>query len=112
MTLFQAAPPNFNPFGGETKLDSKNPDRGPLPERTDDNTVPLAITHATYKIQSKNPGVTEIAEIPGRGHSLVIDSGWEAVANPGLSVIQRFPRRACIRVALATLGYVLPCRRR
>jgi pimeloyl-ACP methyl ester carboxylesterase len=90
--LFQAAIANFNPFGGETKLDSKNPDRGPLLiiAGTDDNTVPLAITHATYKIQAKNPGVTEIVEIPGRGHSLVIDSGWQAVADPALSFIQRF----------------------
>lgn len=74
--LFQVAVANFNPFGGETKLDSKNPDRGPLLiiAGTDDNTVPLAITHATYKIQAKNPGITEIVEIPGRGHSLVIDS--------------------------------------
>ncbi len=90
--LFQAALANFNPFGGETKLDSKNPDRGPLLiiAGTDDNTVPLAITHATYKIQSKNPGVTKIVEIPGRGHSLVIDSGWQAVADPALSFIQRF----------------------
>src|ERR1700681_3416520 len=60
--LFQAAVANFNPFGGETRLGSKNPDRGPLLiiAGDSDNTVPLAITNATYKIQSKNPGVTEI----------------------------------------------------
>jgi len=44
-------------------------------------------THATYKIRSKNPGVTEI---PGRGHLLVIDSGWQGVADPALSFVQRF----------------------
>jgi hypothetical protein len=67
--LLQAATANFNPFGGHTKLDSKSPDRGPLLiiAGTDDNTVPSAITHATYKIQSKNPGITKIVEIPGRG---------------------------------------------
>ena len=90
--LFQAATANFNPFGGETTLDWKNPNRGPLLiiAGTDENAVPLAISHATYKIQSKNPGVTEIIEIPGRGHSLVIDSGWQAVADPALGFIQRF----------------------
>ena len=90
--VVQAATANFNPFGGETKLDSKNPERGPLLiiAGTDDNTVPLAITHATYKIQSKNPGVTEIAEIPGSGHSLVIDGSWQGVAEPALGFIQRF----------------------
>ncbi|MDQ1569663.1 MAG: hypothetical protein QOF79_337 [Actinomycetota bacterium] len=90
--LFQAAIANFNPFGGETKVDSKNPNRGPLLviAGTKDNTVPLAITHATYKIQSKNPGVTEIAEIPGRGHSLVIDSGWKDVAEEALAFAKRF----------------------
>jgi hypothetical protein len=45
------------PFGGETRVDSKNPDRGPLLviAGDSDNTVPVAITNATYKIQSKNP---------------------------------------------------------
>jgi hypothetical protein len=28
--LFQAAWANFNPFGGETAVDVKNPQRGPL----------------------------------------------------------------------------------
>jgi len=37
--------------------------------------VPPAITNASFKIQAKNPGVTEIEHIKGRGHSLVIDHG-------------------------------------
>ncbi|MDQ1547332.1 MAG: hypothetical protein QOH69_2236 [Actinomycetota bacterium] len=90
--LFEAATANFNPFSGETAVDSKNPDRGPLLiiAGTLDNTVPLAITHASYKIQAKNPGVTEIIEIPGRGHSLVIDSGWKDVAQTALDFVKRF----------------------
>lgn len=35
-----------------------------------DHTVPWAIAHASYKQQEKNRAVTEIKEIPGRGHSL------------------------------------------
>jgi non-heme chloroperoxidase len=90
--LFQAAVANFNPFGGETKLDSKNPDRGPMLiiAGDSDNTVPLAITGASYKIQSKNPGTTEIEYIKGRGHSLVIDHGWREVANVALSFVKRY----------------------
>ena len=90
--LFEAATANFNPFSGETAVDSKNPDRGPLLIIAGalDNTVPLAITHASYKIQAKNPGVTEIAEIPGRGHSLTIDSGWKDVAQTALDFVKRF----------------------
>lgn len=90
--LFEAATANFNPFSGETAVDSKNPERGPLLIIAGalDNTVPLAITHASYKIQSKNPGLTEIAEIPGRGHSLIIDSGWKDVAQTALDFVKRF----------------------
>jgi pimeloyl-ACP methyl ester carboxylesterase len=88
--LFQAAFANFNPFGGETKVDSENPNRGPLLiiAGEKDNTVPLAITQASFKIQSKNTGVTEIAEIPGRGHSLIIDSGWREVADTALAFVE------------------------
>ena len=90
--LFQAAVANFNPFGGETQLDSKNPQRGPLLiiAGDSDNTVPPAITNASYKIQSKNPGVTEIEHIKGRGHSLVIDHGWKDVADAALTFVKRF----------------------
>lgn len=90
--LFQAAFANFNPFGGETAVDSKNPERGPMliigGEK--DHTVPPAITNASYKIQAKNPGVTEQVTIPGRGHSLTIDAGWREVADTVLAFVQRY----------------------
>jgi len=72
------------------------PFRGVLPlpasslKSAEDNTVPLAITRATYKQQSKNPGITEIVEVPGRGHSLTIDHGWQEVAETALAFVQRF----------------------
>jgi pimeloyl-ACP methyl ester carboxylesterase len=90
--LFQAAVANFNLFGGETRVDHTNPGRGPLliVAGEADNTVPLAITEASYKIQAKNPGVTEIARIEGRGHSLVIDHGWQEVAETALAFVKRF----------------------
>jgi non-heme chloroperoxidase len=90
--LFQASIANFNPLS-ETRVDSKNPERGPLLviAGANDHTIPLAVTEATFKIQSKhNPGVTEIERIPGRGHSLVIDNGWKEVAAVAVKFIQRF----------------------
>jgi pimeloyl-ACP methyl ester carboxylesterase len=92
LPLFQAAVANFNPVS-ETRVDSKNPDRGPLLiiAGESDNAVPLAIAEATFKLQSKhNPGVTEIERIPNRGHSLVIDSGWKEVADVAVKFVQRF----------------------
>ncbi|WAJ43138.1 alpha/beta hydrolase [Mycobacterium sp. Aquia_216] len=92
LPLFQAAVANFNPFS-ETRVGAKNPDRGPLLviAGENDHTIPLAITEATFKLQSKqNPGVTEIERIPGRGHSLVIDGGWKEVADVTVKFIQRF----------------------
>ncbi|MEJ3405235.1 alpha/beta fold hydrolase [Rathayibacter sp. YIM 133350] len=90
--LFEAAFANFNPFGGQTAVDSKNPERGPLLiiGGESDNTVPPVITNASYKIQSKNPGVTEELTVPGRGHSLTIDSGWREVADEALVFLQRY----------------------
>jgi pimeloyl-ACP methyl ester carboxylesterase len=90
--LFQAATANFNPFGGETALDVRNPDRGPLLiiAGTKDNTAPIAFTHGSYKLQKKNEAVTEYQEIENRGHSLVIDHGWPEVAAAALAFVQRF----------------------
>ena len=89
--LFQAATANLNPWT-EAKADTKNPDRGPLliVSGEKDNTVPRAISMAAYKLQAKNPGVTEFTEILGRGHALVIDSGWRDVADTSLAFIRRF----------------------
>jgi non-heme chloroperoxidase len=89
--IFQAAAANLNPWT-EAKVDSKNPERGPLliigGEK--DHTVPWAIVKASFNRQKRNEGVTEIAKIPGRGHALTIDSGWREVADTALAFVQRF----------------------
>lgn len=87
--LFQGATANFNPWT-EASVNSKNPARGPLLliSGEKDNTVPWAITNASYKIQKKNPAVTEIKELPNRGHSLTIDSGWQEVARTALDFVK------------------------
>jgi non-heme chloroperoxidase len=89
--LFQAASANLNPWT-EAKVDTKNPERGPLllisGER--DNTVPWAIVKASFEKQARNPGVTEVTRIPDRGHALTIDGGWREVAQTALDFVKQF----------------------
>jgi pimeloyl-ACP methyl ester carboxylesterase len=89
--LFQAAAANLNPWT-EAKVDTKSPERGPLLiiSGEKDHTVPWAIANASYKRQKHNEGVTEITEIPNRGHALTIDSGWREVADTALQFVKRF----------------------
>jgi pimeloyl-ACP methyl ester carboxylesterase len=89
--LFQAATANLNPLT-EAKVDSKNPERGPLliVSGEKDHTVPWAIANASFKHQQRNSGVTEIVEIKNRGHALTIDSGWREVADTALAFVKRF----------------------
>jgi pimeloyl-ACP methyl ester carboxylesterase len=93
LPLFQAATANLNPWT-EARVNSRNPDRGPLLilSGEKDHTVPWAIANAAYKKQKKNPGVTEIVELRDRGHALTIDSGWREVADTALEFVGRFVR--------------------
>ncbi|MEO8613238.1 MAG: alpha/beta hydrolase [Chloroflexota bacterium] len=89
--IFQAATANFNPWT-EAHVNTTNPERGPMLiiSGEHDNTVPWAIAHASFKQQEKNPGVTEIKEIPDRGHSLTIDHGWQEVAETALAFVGQY----------------------
>ncbi|MEN3285136.1 MAG: hypothetical protein V7607_6276 [Solirubrobacteraceae bacterium] len=89
--LFQVATENVNPWT-EVKVDTKNPNRGPMLiiSGEKDNTAPSAMANGIYKKQQRNEGVTEIVELPNRGHALVIDSGWREVADTALGFVQRF----------------------
>lgn len=91
VALMQMANANLNPWT-EAKVDTKNPQRGPLLiiDGEKDHTVPWAIANGAYKKQKRNPGVTEIKRIPNRGHSLTIDSGWREVAETALEFVKRF----------------------
>jgi pimeloyl-ACP methyl ester carboxylesterase len=93
--LFQAASANLNPWT-EAKVDTKNPDRGPLLiiSGEKDHTVPWSLSNAAYKQQKDNPGITEIVSVDGRGHALTIDSGWREVAETALA----FADRALVQV--------------
>jgi len=89
--LFQAATANLNPWT-EAKVKSKNPERGPLliVSGEKDHTVPWAIANASYKKQKRNESVTEIVEMPKRGHALTIDHGWREVCDKALEFVKRF----------------------
>lgn len=88
--LFQAGFANVNPWA-VTKVDKLSAERGPMlmVSGGSDHIVPFAITNASYKQQRKNAAVTELLEIPGVGHSLVIDSGWPTVADGALDFLGR-----------------------
>jgi len=89
--LFQAVAANLNPWTDD-KVDTKNPARGPLLliSGEKDHTVPWALTNAAYKLQSRNEATTEIIEMPGRGHALTIDHGWQEVAETARAFVRRF----------------------
>jgi non-heme chloroperoxidase len=91
IALAQMGNANLNPWT-EAKVNTKNPDRGPLLiiEGEKDHTVPWAIANAAYKRQRRNPAVTEIVKIPDRGHALTIDHRWREVAQTALDFVKRF----------------------
>jgi non-heme chloroperoxidase len=91
ISLMQMGNANLNPWT-EATVDTKNPDRGPLLiiEGEKDHTVAPAIANAAYKLQRRNPGVTEIRTMPNRGHALTIDHGWREVAQTALDFVKRF----------------------
>lgn len=91
--LFQSASANLNPWT-EAKVEA-NENRGPMLiiAGEQDRTVPPAIAEASFKIEEqRNDDITEYLEMPGRGHSLTIDHGWQEVADKTLAFVQRFTR--------------------
>jgi len=73
------------------RVDTENPKRGPMLiiSGGNDHTVPRSITHATFDLQKRSPGVTQFLEIPNRGHALTIDSGWREVADTALEFVSK-----------------------
>jgi len=88
--LFQAAAANLS-VHSEAKVDTDNPDRGPLLliMGGQDHTVPEAITKSTLRQYRHSSAVTDVLEFPDRGHSLVIDRGWPTVAEACLEWLSK-----------------------
>jgi pimeloyl-ACP methyl ester carboxylesterase len=87
--LFEAATANFSPHSPD-KVNTSNEGRGPLllVMGKQDHTVPEAITKSTVKQYRHSSAVTDLEEFD-RGHSLVIDSGWRAVASVCLAWLSK-----------------------
>lgn len=83
--LFEAAFANFTRTS-PAAVATANAERGPLLliSGQADHTVPDAVTRSAYKLYGDSPAVTELKQFPDRGHSLVIDHGWPAVADYAL----------------------------
>lgn len=46
-----------------------------------DHTVPDVVTRAAHRLYRHSSAVTDLIQVPGRGHSLVFDHGWADVAD-------------------------------
>lgn len=82
--LFEAAVANYLP--GTPAAVRTDAVRGPLLVLGGgrDRTVPAATTRAIAGRYRRGPSLTEYHELPDRGHSLVVDSGWREVADYAL----------------------------
>jgi pimeloyl-ACP methyl ester carboxylesterase len=82
--LFEAALANLVP-GTPAQVNIKA-NRGPLliVGGGKDRTVPESVSHAAFNLYKKTTTVNDYKVFPDRGHSLVIDSGWKAVADATL----------------------------
>lgn len=80
--LFEAAFANFHK-DSPAKVNTDITNRGPLLliSGQKDHTVPDVVTRAAYKMYGDSTAVTDLKQFPDRGHSLVIDQGWQDIAD-------------------------------
>lgn len=87
--LFQAGLANFVPRS-EATVDTRS-ERGPLLMFAGglDRTVPEATVRSAYRIQRRNPAVTELVVLADRGHSMPADHGWREIADTAVEFLAR-----------------------
>ncbi|MBO0907520.1 alpha/beta hydrolase [Arthrobacter sunyaminii] len=87
--LFQAAAANLNPRTA-VRVDTAAA-RGPLllVGAGRDRVVPASVVRAAARRYRSSASVTEYAELEGSGHSLVIDHGWQILAEAVLGFLNR-----------------------
>jgi pimeloyl-ACP methyl ester carboxylesterase len=80
--LFQAAAANLVP-GSPASVATRNATRGPLLLTAGalDRTVPPTVVRQAARQYAGSGAVTELRELPGKGHSLTVDHGWREVAD-------------------------------
>ena len=81
---------NLNPRT-ESKVDTKNPDRGPLlilDGEKDHGS--LGGRQRRLQAAEAQPERHRDQKMPNRGHSLTIDHGWQEVAQTALDFVKRF----------------------
>ncbi|MEI9956243.1 MAG: alpha/beta hydrolase [Ferruginibacter sp.] len=86
--LFQAATATF--AGHETKVDTANTTRGPLliTGGEKDHIAPPILGTASLKKYNTSV-VSEFKLFEGRGHSLIVDSGWKEIAEYALAWLNK-----------------------
>lgn len=74
--FFQAA------IGRQTGVNFKNPNRPPLliTAGLEDRTVPSSMVRSNFKKQSRAGSVTELLELPGFCHFVMVQDGWRDIA--------------------------------
>ncbi|MGW7572209.1 alpha/beta hydrolase [Streptomyces tendae] len=70
--------------------DVGNGARGPLllVSGQEDRLVPDSVTRAVYRLYGDSTAVSDLKQFADRGHSLVVDSGWRAVADHVLAWLE------------------------
>ncbi len=86
--LFQAATASF--AGSETKVNTENTTRGPLliTSGEKDNIAPPILGKASLKKYNTSV-ISDFKLFEGRGHSLIVDHGWQEVAEYSLAWLRR-----------------------
>lgn len=86
--LFQAATASF--AGSETKVNTQNTTRGPLliTGGEKDNIAPPILGKASLKKYNASV-ISEFKLFEGRGHSLIVDHGWQEVAEYSLNWLKK-----------------------
>jgi pimeloyl-ACP methyl ester carboxylesterase len=89
--LFQAASANLSATS-EAAVDTTITDRGPLLFIAGglDHNAPEVVVRAAAELYAGSTARTDLEVFPDRGHSLVIDSGWEDIATASVRWIESF----------------------
>jgi alpha-beta hydrolase superfamily lysophospholipase len=83
--LFQTELANFNPFA-ETAVNTRRNNRAPLllVAGALDHVIPPAIVKANLRAYRHSTATTEYKEFPDRTHAMLVQRGWQEVANYSL----------------------------